>query len=106
MTPDRTRWPGFHIGKSDRDQAIAAWLDQADADGINVSELVKNHLYEVATGQSADPMMLALEDIVQRLISLERDVRRLATGVRPAHTVSAPVDDAEDIERRLGALPD
>ena len=118
---DRRRWNGFIIGDDEIDQAVAGWLDLvADDPKVNVSKIVKTHLYQIATGQlPLDPaqqtILAALESIAahlddhnRQLDQLAREIRRIASGVVIAPNGAAPVpeDELAEIERRLGSLPD
>ena len=47
----RVRYNGFWLGESERDRAVAIWLDEQKQLGVNPAELIKNFLYSLATGQ-------------------------------------------------------
>lgn len=101
----RRRWGGVYLGNSRRDRTIAAWLDQVTDDpDVNVSELVKDHLYRLATGQErADETAAAVDKLAAEMGKL---MRALASGsTRLVVDEEAGGDmtqaDADEITRRL-----
>jgi hypothetical protein len=95
-----------YLGNSQRDRVIAAWKNSiADDPSINLSEIIKEYLYQVATGQTDDPTAQAVIDALRPDLAQLRAM--LASGVVVAGAASpATVDEADEIARRLGAMPD
>jgi hypothetical protein len=104
------RYAGFPLYDDEIGIAINDWLDSAH--DINVSDVIRRQMYMVATGQVyIDPAMAILIDrfdqLEQQITALRGEVRTLAaSGLRAPASQAAPLDDAADIERRLGSLPD
>lgn len=98
----RTRWGGVYLGESQRDRAIAAWLDEvADDPHINVSELVKDYLYRLATGQEppADQRTQALADMAAEITAYNQELTALRRALKSgAYLPSQDVVDDDDVE--------
>lgn len=107
MPSNRKGW-GFAITERKRDQAIAEWLDAvADDPDINVSEMVKNYLYQIATGQAPTSNGKS-PDFTEQFEEIKGLIRRLSLmGYRP-ETPQGEIseDDQEERDRKLGSLPD
>lgn len=120
----RKRWGGVFLGDNERDRTIAAWLDNAaNNPDINISDLVKEYLYTLATGGQPppDPTIASLAAVLDQLRTLSRHVedqgaeiaqlrRALANGVAvvlPAEPVDTEdIEGADEIRRRLASMPD
>ena len=101
----RTRWAGLHLGDGKRDRVIAEWLDSVGGlDPINVSEIVKDHLYKIATGQ-VDQNARAIQNIQANLEELKQMIRAGAV-ITGTDGKSATEDDIDEIARRLGSMQD
>lgn len=106
---ERKRWGGIWLGDNERDRVIAAWLDEKAADPtFNVSGLVKDYLYLLATGKApTDHTVQALADLQTELANLRR---ALAAGAHLAGGQTAGElageDEAAEVIRRLTELPD
>lgn len=73
MATNRKRWAGVHLGQSKRDRIVGEWLDRASKDpNVNISEIVKNYLYRVATGEEP-PVKVRLEDLSHVNMVLETE---------------------------------
>ena len=44
---------GFRLGPGARDRVIADWIDVKQLEGVDVSEVLKNWMYEMITGTSS-----------------------------------------------------
>ncbi len=102
---DRNRI-SIRLGDSDRDNVIKAWLDIVRKDPkINVSEIVKDHLYQVATSSpSPDETQMIIDVIRAEFAKLPSMIK--VTGGAAAAIEETPESDAEEIKRRIGSMPD
>jgi hypothetical protein len=93
----------FQFTRSDRDAVIAAWIDSArDDPNVNISEIIKNNLYNVAMGRTDDPTLQAIrETIAAEFAKLPPMMMRVSTD---AGRIAEP-DEADEIARKLGAMP-
>lgn len=91
----------LHLGKSDRDRAIAAWFDRETSQGRVVSDQIKDQLYRLATGQLPD-----LEYVLERLERIERLLRSGAVVTVESPGNQAPGDDIEGVRKALLSMVD
>jgi hypothetical protein len=95
-----------YFGNSKRDRIVATWLDNISEDpDINVSDLIKAYLYQVATGTNSK------QDVSDIIAAIKAEFAKLPSMlamqdgiVNTGYTVTN--DDIEEIARRLGSMPD
>lgn len=109
---DRTRWGGVYLSEyNERDRVVAAFLDDvADDPRVNVSGLVKDFLYRLATGQEppADQQTQALADMAAEITTYNRELaalrRALKSGAYLPGQDAAGDDDVEGAAEIRSAL--
>lgn len=96
----------IYFGKSQRDRIVATWLDNmSDDPDINVSELVKSYLYQVATGTNSQQNVSEIVEVIKAEFAKLPSMLVMQDGiVNTGYTVTN--DDIDEIARRLGSMPD
>lgn len=96
----------IYFGKSQRDRIVATWLDNmSDDPDINVSELVKSYLYQVATGTNSQQNVSDIVEVIKAEFAKLPSMLVMQDGiVNTGYTVTN--DDIDEIARRLGSMPD
>ena len=103
----RKRWGGIFLSDSDRDRIIAQWLDSVvDDPRVNVSELVKDFLYEYITSEK--PPLSTTE---RALIAMHRELKELRGALRSGDVQIVATNQrgqirAEEVRARLLEVDD
>lgn len=95
---ERIRFNGFWLDEDDRDRVIAKWIEDQKHSGNNVSELVKNLIYDAAT-QRRRP-----NDEVIDMLSEIRDMLRSGTFVQPESGTLPPAEEVDDLLNNLRGM--
>ena len=93
-----------HLGVSQRDRTIADWWDSPDNQDVNKSEIIKDHLYKVATGQAGREGK-ALHEIRAAITEIRNMIQNGGIVVAQSND-QTPTADLDEIERRLGSIAD
>lgn len=83
------------LNDSPRDRTIAAWLDDMIDKDVNVSEIVKDHFFLLASGQMAD-----LEVVYNKLESIEGLLHAIRSGV----VIQAGDPSLQDVDREKAVV--
>ena len=78
----RVRYHGFWLGESDRDRVVARFIDEYEGD---VSERIKELLYQEATGAQGDDIQRRLDELSRAVSTIQGLLEKGVLVPSPGH---------------------